>query len=248
MRIFLLGQDYDGSPLYSLKKREIQYLEKVLRLEKGTVFTAKDKDENYYEATLEDEGTLLLKPTMTPEDTLLDSLSGFSGPFAPIDVYVSILKGKKNESVVRALTEIGVRRIIFMDTDNVQEHGLSIHQRERLETILKEAVQQSGSKPPVLSGPISFSEAVETAEGKRLILHQSLRGNTTYLEKVFSKEDIKIVASLFIGPEGGFSDEECCLAENNGFFSVLLRTNILRAETAAVYTSAAVQSLLHSFS
>ena len=149
---------------------------------------------------------------------------------------------------MRALTEIGVRRIIFMDTDNVQEHGFSIHQRERLETILKEAVQQSGSKPPVLSGPISFSEAVETAEGKRLILHQSLRGNTTYLEKVFSKEDIKIVASLFIGPEGGFSDEECCLAENKGFFSVLLRTNILRAETAAVYTSAAVQSLLHSFS
>ena len=68
------------------------------------------------------------------------------------------------------------------------------------------------------------------------------------MEKVFSKEDIKIVASLFIGPEGGFSDEECCLAENKGFFSVLLRTNILRAETAAVYTSAAVQSLLHSFS
>ena len=133
MRVFLLSQDYDGSPLYYLKKREVQYLEKVLRLEKGTVFTAKDTSDNYYEAKLEDEGTLLLKPTDNPEDTLLDSLSGYSGPFAPIDVYVSILKGKKNESVVRALTEIGVRKIIFMDTDNAQEHDFSSHQKERLE-------------------------------------------------------------------------------------------------------------------
>lgn len=246
MRVFLLSQDYDGSPLYSLKKKEIQYLEKVLRLEKGTVFTAKDTQDNYYEATLESEGTLLLKPTDNPEETLLDSLSGYSGPFAPIDVYVSILKGKKNESVVRALTEIGVRKIIFMDTENAQEHEFSSHQKERLETILKEAVQQSGSRPPILSGPISFSKAVEDSEGKRVILHQSMRGKTTYIEKVFTNQDIKIVASLFIGPEGGFSDQECVLAENNGFFPVLLRTNILRAETAAVYTAATVQSLLHS--
>ena len=238
MRVFLLSQDYDGSPLYSLKKREVQYLEKVLRLEKGTVFTAKDTSDNYYEATLEDEGTLLLKPTDNPEDTLLDSLSGYSGLFAPIDVYVSLLKGKK--------TEIGVRKIIFMDTENAQEHDFSSHQKERLETILKEAVQQSGSRPPILSGPVPFFTAIEKAEGKKVILHQSLRGKTTYIEKVFSNHDIKNVASLFIGPEGGFSDQECVLAENNGFYPVLLRTNILRAETAAVYTAAAVQSLLHS--
>ena len=246
MRIFLLSQDYDGSPLYSLKKREIQYLEKVLRLEKGTVFTAKDTQNNFYEATLEDEGTLLLKPTDNPENTLLDSLSGYSGPFAPIDVYVSILKGKKNESVVRALTEIGVRKIIFMDTENTQEHDFSPHQRERLETILKEAVQQSGSRPPMLLGPAPCFTAVEEAEGKKAILHQSVRGNTTYLEKIFVNHDIKIVASLFIGPEGGFSDQECVLAENKGFYPGLLRTNILRADTAAVYTTATVQSLLHS--
>ena len=98
MRVFLLSQDYDGSPLYSLKKREVQYLKKVLRLEKGTVFTAKDTSDNYYEATLEDEGTLLLKPTDNPEDTLLDSLSGYSGLFAPTDVYVSIFKAKKKTS------------------------------------------------------------------------------------------------------------------------------------------------------
>lgn len=246
MRVFLLSQEYDGSPLYSLRKREIQYLEKVLRLETGTVFTAKDTKDNYYKATLKEEGILLLEPTLNPEETLLDSLSGYNGPFAPIDVYISILKGKKNETVVRALTEIGIRKIIFVDSENVQEHSFSSHQWERLEVIIKEAVQQSGSKPPILSGPMPFSMALEKAEGKRAILHQSVRGKTSSIEKLFFPSDIKNVASLFIGPEGGFSDEECDLAENQGFVPVLLRTNILRAETAAVYTASIVQSILHS--
>ena len=245
MRIFLLDKDYDKSSLYSLKKREVQYLTKVLRLENGTVFTAKDKDENYYRATILGNDTLSLEPTESPEDTLMDSLSSYSGPFAPIDVYVSLLKGKKNEGVVRALTEIGVRRIILTDSQNVQEHTLSSHQKERLETILKEAVQQCGGKAPFLSGPISIKEALESAEGTKVILHQGTRGKTTTLEEVFSSADIKIVASLFIGPEGGFTDEECDLAENHGASPVLLRTNILRAETASVYAASVVQSILH---
>lgn len=247
MRVFLLDKEYEkGCAVYPLKKREIQYLSKVLRLEKGTVFTAKDKDENYYRATLGDEETLFLEPTENPEDTLLDSLSSYQGPFAPIDAYVSMLKGKKNEGVVRALTEIGVRRIVLVDSQNVQEHTLSPHQKERLEIILKEAVQQCGGKAPMLEGPVSFEEAISSAEGTKVLLHQSTRGKTAALEEIFSCPDIKIVASLFVGPEGGFSDEECGLAENLGAKTVLLRTNILRAETASVYAVSVVQSLLHS--
>ncbi|MGN1164705.1 MAG: RsmE family RNA methyltransferase [Candidatus Ornithospirochaeta sp.] len=245
MRVFLLDKEYDSGSIYTLRKREVQYLTKVLRLETGTVFTAKDKDENYYRATLIDPKTLSLEPTENPEETLMDSLSSYCGPFAPIDVYVSLLKGKKNEGVVRALTEIGVRRIVLVDSQNVQEHTLSPHQKERLETILKEAVQQCGGKAPVLIGPVSFNEAVQSAEGTKVILHQSTRGKTTTLSKIFSSGDVKIVASLFIGPEGGFSDEECDLAENHGAEPVLLRTNILRAETASVYAASVVQSLLH---
>lgn len=245
MRVFLLDSSYGGETLYSLKKREIQYLSKVLRLEEGTVFTAKDRNENYYKATLKEEGILFLEPTENPEDTLLDSLSSYKGPFAAIDVYISMLKGKKNETVVRALTEIGVRKIVFVDSQNVQEHTFSDHQRQRLELIEKEAVQQSGGTAPELSGPLSFPEALALSEGKRVILHQGVRKKSTTLQKIVHSEDIKIVVSLFIGPEGGWSDEECVLAENQGVIPVLLSTNILRSETAAVYTASVVQSILH---
>ncbi len=246
MRLFLLDRTYSGETLYQLRKREIQYLEKVLRLTEGTVFTAKDVDENYYEATILPDGLLSLRPTSDPQATLLDALSGYDGVFAPVDMYVSILKGKKNESVVRALTEIGVRRIVFVESEFCQEKEFSSHQKERLETILKEAVQQCGGRAPSLEGPVSFREAVDSSSGRRLILHQAVRNGTLSIkEAVGENNNINFVISAFVGPEGGFSDNECLYAEEKGVIPVLLKTNILRAETCSVYTAAALQTLMH---
>ena len=106
MRVFLLSGDFKGDRIYTLKSKEKQYLGKVLRLEVGTVFTAKDRKENYYRAELIDEGTLSLELSENYEETLLDGLSGYKGEFSHITMYISILKGKKNETVVRALTEM----------------------------------------------------------------------------------------------------------------------------------------------
>ncbi len=242
MRIFLLDKSYSGEEIYPLKKREIQYLEKVLRMEDGITFTAKDSTENYYTATLLKGGLLSLSPTTSPEDTLWDTLSAYKGVFAPIDMYVSVLKGKKNETVVRALTEIGARRIIFVRTKFCQENELSSHQMDRLGIIIKEAVQQCGGRLPSLEGPINFDKAIRNAEGKILILHQSLRKNTLSLKDINLGDSI---TSCFVGPEGGFSDEECTQAEEIGAFPILLKTNILRAETASIYVASAIQTLIH---
>ncbi len=246
MRVFLLDKSYLGGEIYPLKTRDLKYLEKVLRLEDGVVFTAKDEKENYYRATLQSGGYLFLEKTDNPEESLLDSLSSYKGPFADIDMYVSLLKGKKNETVVRALTEIGVRRIVFVTSEFCQEKQLNSHQKERLNLIMKEAVQQSGGKAPSIEGPIPFEEAIHGAEGIKILLHQAVRGSTkTIKDVIFSNNISKDVFSVFVGPEGGFSNTECINAENAGFFPVLLRTNVLRAETASIYIASSLQTLLH---
>lgn len=242
MRVFLLSPTFSGESLYSLKSKERQYLNKVLRLDVGFEFTAKDHDDNYFKATLIDPDTLSLEPTDNPEATLLDNLSGYKGPFAQIDMYISILKGKKNELVVKALTEIGVSRIVLVQSQYVQEKNFTSHQRERLETILKEAVQQSGAKAPSLEGPVSFEEAISNANGDILIMHQSKITKTKSLKDISLSLERPI--SVLIGPEGGFSDEECNLAIERNGTPILLNTNILRAETASIYTASALQTLL----
>ena len=243
MRVFLLRRnDWKGNT-YELSKKEKTYLFSVLRLSVNDVFTAKDSDDNYYKAFLFDENTIILEATDNPEETLLDNLSSYSGPFRGISMYISVLKGKKNEMEVRALTEMGIKKIVLMETEFVQS-PLSKHQMERFSLIIREAVQQSGSKEPELVGPLSFKEALTEVEGKLLILHQSAIGGTMKLSEAVKDLSQDSPLSFMIGPEGGFSDKECEEAVNNGATPVLLCTNILRAETAAIYTASSLQTLM----
>lgn len=242
MRVFLLRRnDWKGNT-YELSKKEKTYLFSVLRLSVNDVFTAKDSDDNYYKAFLFDENTITLEATDNPEETLLDNLSSYSGPFRGISMYISVLKGKKNETEVRMLTEMGVDEIILVETEFMQEK-LSNHSLERLELIKREAVQQSGSKEPSLIGPITFDEAINSAEGKILILHQSSLKESVSIKEALADDSGERI-STFIGPEGGFSDKECEKAISNKAIPVLLHTNILRAETAAIYTAASIQSIV----
>ena len=106
MRVFLLRRDEWQGNVYKLSKKEKNYLFSVLRLKVNDTFTAKDSEDNYYKAFLFDEDNITLEHTDTPEETLLDDLSSYKGPFADISMYISVLKGKKNETEVRMLTEM----------------------------------------------------------------------------------------------------------------------------------------------
>ena len=52
--------------------------------------------------------------------------------------------------------------------------------------------------------------------------------------------------SIFIGPEGGFSDGEVEIAMNSGVRPVTLGKRILSTETAGMFVMAAVGLLLES--
>ena len=242
MRIFLLSGNRDGSGIYKLSKKEQRYLFSVLRLSMNDTFTAKDKDGRYFKAFLYDEESLALEETDHPEETLLDDLSAFKGSLLPITMMISVLKNKKNEGEIRMLTEMGVRKIVLMETEFTEGH-LNDHQMERLSLIMREAVQQSGADLPTLVGPLPFEKALDEAEGKLMILHQGMRKSSVSIEEAAS--DARAVTAM-IGPEGGFSEQECLKAEDRGALPVLLKTNILRSETAAVYAAAAIQVILQS--
>ena len=245
MRVFLLRRDCPENGIYTLSEKEKNYLFRVLRQNINDVFTAKDSKEQYYKAFLFDSETITLEKTDSPEETLLDNLSSYKGPFVPVYAFIAVLKGKKNEMEIRALTEIGVKKIVLMETEFVQS-PLSQHQKERLGAIIREAVQQSGSAEPELAGPVSFQEALKMKEGKLLILHQSEIRKTEKLSDALCNMNTDDAISFMIGPEGGFSDRECNMAIEEGAIPVLLSTNILRAETAAIYTASAIQALLQN--
>ncbi len=240
MRIFLLSGPVKGE-VYSLSQKELHYLKDVLRIKENTVFTARDKNNLYYKALLIGD-TLTLEETDDAEETLLDSLSGYDEEIFPLYVYQCLCKGKKNESIMRMLTEAGCREINFVRSRYTQIKELSVHDKERLEAARREAIQQSGSKTlcPEIE-VLSLEEVVKRAPKPLLFLHQSRREKTLSLKAIFSAfSPAPSSFSLLIGSEGGFSAEECDFLEENGAVCVLLPTNVLRAETAGIFTAGAI--------
>lgn len=242
MRIFLLSEGCKGEGTYTLKKRESQYLLKVLRLKDGDVFTAKDPQGCFYTASIAGD-TLLLKPTEKPEETLLDGLSAYKGRIYPVKVCQCICKGKKNEDIVRMLTEAGCEEVVFLKSRFSQSDHFSEHDLQRLETIRREAIQQSGSSTAVTPfRTITIEELCAEEHRPIIFLHQSQRGSTRLLKEVLASIPSAEGVAIVVGSEGGFSEEECEYLEAHGALCALLQTNILRAETAGIYALGVIQN------
>lgn len=180
----------------------------------------------------------------------MPALSGIPENFPEIILFQWILKGPRMDQVVRQATETGVSLIVPVAGERclaTRADG-SGGKSSRWDRIVREALQQSGSPVPtqVLS-PVDVAEIPElwmaraATQSVALVLteaplaRRSLHG---YLDSACG------ATAIAIGPEGGMTAREISLLEGAGFACVHFKTNVLRAETAALYGIAAVQSAL----
>ena len=147
-----------------------------------------------------------------------------------VNLYCSILKKENFELAVQKAVEVGVKEIIPIITARTVKLGLN---HERLNKIIKEAAEQSGRGVlPKLDEAIIFDEALKLAKENDL----NLFFQVGYPPLGHSMSKFKKVG-VFIGPEGGWEEEEIEKAQSNGFTIVGLGKTVLRAETAAIVAS-----------
>lgn len=262
MRLYLLPTSFSGQKTIELTGRESQYLTRVLRLKPGQNFAGRDASGNIWDLTLlrADRSSCTLECVRAeaegPKETT-DSLPDYQGPLPKLFLFQCLCKGKKLEQIVRQATELGAWEIIpvqsrFCVVDISNKKQDSIESRtERLDSMVKEAIQQSGSRiPTTVASPISFAEIPSywNTRGLGLFFHQSdIEGQeslTTLVRRYRQAQGPDAAIAVVVGAEGGLASEETVFLEKAGFKAVLLKTNILRAETAAVYALAAVQTLM----
>ena len=91
--------------------------------------------------------------------------------------------------------------------------------------------------------PIAFREVVRTFDnsGMRILLHDSGEPMTNPA----TMDPLKTATSvtLFVGPEGGWSDTEIDLARSSGLYVISVGDYILRTETAALVGAAQLFAL-----
>ena len=164
-----------------------------------------------------------------------------------VHLYQGNPKGDKSELIVQKATELGAAAISFFESSRTVAHILPARadkQRARLSRIAAEAAGQCGrARIPLVSLPLSFDAAL--AEAKResdLILFCYEGEKDTSLSRVLCEAKAAGVArtSVFVGPEGGFSESEAARAAEAGARCVTLGRRILRCETAPLYAIACI--------
>lgn len=143
-----------------------------------------------------------------------------------ITLAMSIIALDKFELVLQKATELGVRSIVPIVTERVDVRPERYRgKQERWERIIFEAVKQSGrARMPQLESPIPYPEAI-ARPGTKMVFDADVDPSGSA-----SAESV----TLFIGPEGGWSEHELDLARTAGAQFRRLGPRRLRAETAAL--------------
>lgn len=153
-------------------------------------------------------------------------------------------KADKYEWALQKGTELGAARFHPVQTERSVPSPPEKGRRERWERIIREAAEQSGRCVlPTLDDTLPFDRAlsreVEQATANNHLAILTTGGATRSLREMLAGSRPQSV-SIFVGPEGGFSEREIGEAREQGAFLVGLGPRTLRAETAAVTSLALV--------
>lgn len=181
-------------------------------------------------------------------------------PRVSVVLYCALLKRENLEVVLQKTTEVGVSVFVPLITERTVKTGLN---RRRSEEIIREAAEQSGRGIlPVLQELVTLGEALEQMRGsERYFFHTNVipdehslfraKGGIPKLSvdthgippardgQVDQSRDDREGerVSIFIGPEGGWTDAEVEQARAAGCHIASLGPLTLRAETAAIIAS-----------
>src|SRR6266567_4742560 len=126
-------------------------------------------------------------------------------PRTKLVAYPALLQRDKFESVLQKLTEVGVAAIAPVITARGLVREPPDERRQvRWHAILREAAEQSGrGVVPALRPTQTISQAIAGAEGTRVMAYEGERRGQ--LKDALAPRPETV--SLFVGPEGGFTQE-----------------------------------------
>lgn len=222
---FILDFDASDSKIIITDREFINQVRSVLKLKKGENIILSDGKSN--EALVNIASISSNEVSLEVEKVF----QNISEPNKDVVLYCSILKKENFEWVVQKATEVGVKEIIPL----ISQRTIKLDfKQERLEKIIKEAVEQSGRGfIPQLHKLKTFEQAIDDSKNNDLNLFFDIQGDDI---KNLNGVDSKRIG-VFVGPEGGWDDQEIKLAKENGFNAVSLGKLTLRGETAAIIAS-----------
>lgn len=211
---------------------DVNHIKNVLRLKTGENIIVCDGNGTDYSAEIE----------RFESDTIVARIAGRAKSVTepPIDVtlYQGLPKSDKMDFIIKKSIELGVKRVVpvlnertVVKIENKKDADKKVSRWQKI--ALEAAKQCNRGIIPEVGHPLSYYEALKQAEGSDLRIIPYERESVNNLKSVILKRNPSKI-SLFIGPEGGFSEKEIEEAVAAGVNPVTLGPRILRTETAGI--------------
>lgn len=212
--------------------KDVNHIRRVLRMQPGEeISVSNGEDGKEYRCGIE----------IIEEDQIICSLRFIKeeGMELPSRVYLfqGLPKADKMELIIQKAVELGVYEIIPVSTKRAVvrlEGKKALQKTARWQGISEAAAKQSKRKViPRIQEPMSFKEAIACCKDMEIkLIPYELAEGMKATREIFSSLTAGQDIALFIGPEGGFDEQEISLAKEAGVVPITLGKRILRTETA----------------
>lgn len=233
-RIFVSSRIEDEAITWALNDEDAHYLTRVLRLPEGSAVDIADGSGRLFQGVLSKATAawLLTELHLIHEVPLA----------APRLLAAALIKGDRWEWMLEKAAEIGADRILPIQADRsvVTIPDQKIEKRlARWSKIVESAARQCERLNSVtIDAPADLATVLQHTEGMtRLMLDEAV---PTHPWPAIERNQAIVV---FIGPEGGWTDQERARLHNHHVMSCGLGDNLLRAETAAIAALTLVRAI-----
>ncbi|MDD6620839.1 MAG: 16S rRNA (uracil(1498)-N(3))-methyltransferase [Eubacteriales bacterium] len=221
----------------TLSDEQARHIAKSLRMKKGDMLTLSCQDGNDYGCIIDE----ITKDTVTL--SVCYKQANGSEPTVKVTLYQGVPKGDKLEDIIQKCTELGITSVCPVLTHRCvsrPDEKSARKKQERYQKIALEAAQQSGRGiVPEIQKMTGLKSAVENDNSELKILFYE--GGGEGLTDIITKNIGTI--SIYIGPEGGFEEEEVEYLREKGAVIAGLGPRILRTQTAPVAALSAIMLL-----
>lgn len=212
---------------------DVNHIKNVLRMKTGEEILISSGDNLEYACYIEEMGT---------EEVLVHVMYVQEAGYelsSRIYLFQGLPKGDKMELIIQKAVELGVHEIIPVATRRavVKLEGKKEENKiRRWQAIAGSAAKQSKRMyVPEVKPVMRFSQAIEQAKELDIVLlPYELAEGMRKTKEIIAQIEPGGSIGIFIGPEGGFDEEEVRMAVEMGAKAITLGKRILRTETAGL--------------
>ena len=233
MHHFFVSQEQISEKEIKILGQDVRHIRQVLRMEEGEELLVGDGEGREYLCQIQKiEEKAVIAWILEQRDSQAELPS-------EITLYQGLPKGDKMELIVQKTVELGVSRIVPVEMKRCVvklDQKKAAKKRERWSLIAESAAKQSKRMLiPQVKQVMGWRDALAFAKELDVLLipYELAKGNKETREILSNIKPGQSVG-IFIGPEGGFEEEEVQAAMEAGAKPVTLGKRILRTETAGM--------------